>query len=657
MVLLFLCCQASAQQFNYNFDSLKRVISLRPDDTGSVKAYVDYSAKFFYVKSDSGLYYIDRAIALASKKKDSYLYLFCLKNKGDFYSIGGDFKTGEKIYKLVLATPSAPQSWLIKIKVKGNLAIAYKNQGMLDSAQLVYQDVIRAFAIHKNNHADSLALAFSYIQLFDLYQVQGLMDEALYYGQKGYELSLKLKLERGIGYGLYIQALKYQTTNQELALSYCDRALKLSIDKSIPDLEQFARALKAKVYIGQKRYRDAELVMLPALKLTAGSAQQVTCAKLAEIYYYLDNLPKAVVYFQRSYQLAKTSGYHAELAEALANGVAIYEKAKDYKTAFRLQQEYQHVQQLITSDKLKLDYQRSALKFKTVEKDKELAQKQLLIAQKDIRLNRQSFLIFVSVALIFTALIWWWVYSKHQRKLREQQALVLKAAGDVQSLEAMIQGEETERQRIAKDLHDGIGGLLSAIKMRFSTIKNEYPELKASPSFQQVIAMLDDASAEIRKTAHNLMPDMLTRFGLDEAVQIFCSHISQRNQLIVDYQSVGYIGRFQDNFELSLYRIVQELLNNTIKHAGASHALVQFTRQEDLLTISIEDDGKGFDYENANTDIGIGLKSVKDRVRSFNGIMEVETAPGSGTAIYLEFEVGKVSKRETELNESENSYS
>lgn len=646
LIFMVLCgCMhtVSAQQFNYNFDSLKRVINQRPNDTASIIAYIDYAARFFYMKSDSGLYYLDKATALARTKPDNYLYLYALKNRADYYSISGDFKTAAKIYKQALATKSGLQSWLLKVKLRGNLGIAYKNMGQLDSALMCYQEVGRLFATHKNTHRDSLAMAFSYMQLYDLYQVQGLMDEALYYGQKGYELSLPLKAERGIAYGLYIQALKHKNTNPQLALSYARKALAMATDKNIPELKDFTHSLIAKIFIGQKKYKEAEQELLQNLQYTAGSVRQVTYSHLAEVYYHLGNYPKALWNFNQSYKMATTSSYHAELAAALVNGIAIHQKLGNYKEAFYLQKEYQQVQEQIASDKLKLDYQRSALRFKTAEKDKQLAQKQLLIAQKDNRLNRQSLLMGISGGIIILAIALWFFHQRQQQKLEQQQAIAREAAREVQTLEAMMRGEETERVRIAKDLHDGIGGLLSAVKMRFSTVKNEYPDLKASASYQQAINMLDDASADVRKTAHNLMPDMLTRFGLDEAVQVFCSNVSMRNELVVNYQSVGQIGRYHDSFELAIYRIVQELVNNIIKHANAHEALVQFTRQDNVLTISIEDDGVGFDL-NPKTSTGMGLNSVKSRVQALNGLIDIDSAPGRGTAIYLEFDVSHLIK-------------
>jgi signal transduction histidine kinase len=644
ITVLLLCNTASyAQQFNYNFDSLKRVIDQRPHDTASARAYIDYAAKFFYVKSDSGLFYLEKALPLAKRQSRPAVYLYALKNKGDHYSVSGDFKKAASIYQGALNISRGDENWLLKTKIRSNLGTAFKNLGMPDSALLQYQLVEKAFATHRKGHKDSVAMAFSYMQLYDLFQVQGLLEDAIYYGDKGYQLSLRLKFDRGIGYGLFIQALKKQISHPNEALRYADSSLNLAIEKNIPELQQFCRGLKAKILIAQGKYQQAKAVLEPGTVYTAGSAQQVTYAHLAEVYYHLKDLPKALAYFKTSYEMALRSGYHAELADALRTGIAIYEKKQDYKKAHELQKAYQQVQDKIASAKLRLDYQRSAVKFKTAETAQQLAEKQLLIARQENRLNGQFLLITIGGAVILVAALLTAWYLRQQSKLRKQQEIAAKATNEVKLLEAMMQGEDSERERIATDLHDGVGGLLSAVKMRFSTFKSDFQDLKRYGFFEESMLMLDEASADIRRTAHNLMPDMLIKFGLDEAIQGYCTKIGASQQLLVDYQSVGEIGRFQDSFELAAYRMVQELLTNVIKHAQASEVLIQLTKHKELLTISIEDDGKGF--EKSNDTKGLGLRSVRKRVQALQGTLEINSSPSKGTAIYIEFDTEPFAKK------------
>lgn len=644
---------ASAQQFNYDFDSLQQVIRQHPDDSAGVRAYIDYAAKFFYSKSDSGLYYLDKGRALAQKCNNRYEYAYCLKNEGDLYAISGDFKKAALSYRQGILIAKRMQYSLLLTRMQSNLGIAYKNLGEMDSAIYTLNEVLVSLKDNVHTNDDSTMLAILYIQLFDVYRAQGLTEDALYYGELGYSLSAASNFSRGIGYGLYVEALRYSKDNPPLALDYCERALDIAVTKNIAELQVFARSLMADIYMDGKDYGRAEKELLQNMRYTAGSIQLVTQSKLSKVYYYLGDYPKALHFYQYAINLAYSLGYRAEIASTLENGMAIYQKLGDYRTAFELLKKYDTVKQQMASEKLKIDYERSSLRFKTAEKDKQLAQNRLVIEQKDNRLNRQSLLIaiitFISISFVIVA----WIIYRQQRKLQVQRLKNLEASRELQMLGAVMSGEERERSRIAKDLHDGIGGILSAVKMRFSFFRTEFPGLKSSESFNKALEMLDDVSMEIRKTAHNLMPELLTRDGLDEALRVFCNNISLRDQFTVSYQSVGEIGRFNKRFELAVYRIVQELVNNVIKHSHAKNAYVQIARQGAIFTASIEDDGSGFNIENSKAAKGMGLGTVKDRIRSLGGEMEIDASGGNGTYIYFELDIVNFNLQSKAINEED----
>ncbi|WP_254659582.1 ATP-binding protein [Mucilaginibacter sp. PPCGB 2223] len=615
------------------------MIQKHPNDPASIHACVDYAGKFFYTQSDSAFYYLNKAMALAKRTNNNIGYAYCLKNEGDLYAINGESKKAVMYYKQGLAAFKKSKENVLYIKILSNLAITYKNLGALDSAMQTFDQVSAAFKNNLHTHQDSIALAVHYIQLFDTYRVQGFKDDALFYGEKAYTLSKTINYERGIGYGLYVEGLKYYQADPALALKYCNKALDIAVLKNISELQVFVRSLKADIFINAGKYRQAEEELLKDTHYTAGSIRLVTNSKLAKVYYYLKDYQRALGCYQYAITLAYGLGYRSEIASTLENGIDIYQKLGNYKTAFVLLKKHEQVQSEMASDKLKLDYERSALKFRAAEKDKQLAQNRLTIEEKDNRLKRQSLLIMSSIFIIVLLIIVALLIYHQQKKLQAQRIKNLESAKKIQMLDAAMSGEEKERKRIAENLHDGIGGLLSAVKMRFSIFKNEYPELKASGAYNKAIAMLDDASAEIRKTAHNLMPDMLVRFGLDEALQVFCDNLNQFNQLKIRYECIGEIGRFNKNVELMIYRMVQELINNTIKHSNAKNAYVQLSRQRNVLSVSIEDDGCGFDKQSLQTAKGMGLNAIEDRINSLGGMLEIDSTLGNGVYIYFELDI------------------
>jgi len=636
----------SGQQFNYNFDSLRVVIQQRPDDTASIGAYIDYAARFFYAGSDSGLYYLNKGRALAYKSNNYYRFSDCLKNQGDLCSINGDFRSAIPYYRQAMGIAEKMRYHLLLARIQGNLGIAYKNLGEMDSAMTTLDRVAATFKDNLHTHADSVALAVHYIQLFDVYRVQGLIADALYYGELGYALSKTLDFPRGIGYGLYVEALKYCKDDPRRAMGYCDSALGIAVSKKIAELEVFVRGCKADIFMDDKKYERAEKELLHVTRYTAGSIRLVTNSRLSRVYFGLGDYKKALHCYQYAIDLASSLGYRSEISTTLESGMAIYQKLGDYKMAFELLKKYDQVQQQMASEKLKISFERSSLQFKTAEKDKQLAQSRLIIEQKDNRLKRQSLIILLITLISVTVVV-----------VSGQRIKNLEAAKKLHLLGAVMSGEERERARIAKDLHDGVGGILSVVKMRFSLSKTEFPGLQHSETFNKAMGMLDEASSEIRKTAHNLMPDMLIRLGLDEALSVFCNNIRLRGQGKICYQPVGEIGRFNKSFELTVYRMVQELISNVIKHSNAGSAYVQLTRQAAVLTVSVEDDGVGFDIESLKTVGGLGLHSVMDRVNSLGGEIEIDASTGNGVSIYFELPITPFNSKFNGINEDQGSHS
>src|SRR4029079_1184344 len=160
---------------------------------------------------------------------------------------------------------------------------------------------------------------------------------------------------------------------------------------------------------------------------------------------------------------------------------------------------------------------------------------------------------------------------KHHQTLQKQRILELETEKKLAATEAVLKGEEQERTRLAKDLHDGLGGMLSGIKYSLNTMKgNMIMTPENAQAFERSMDMLDSSIREMRRVAHNMMPEALVKFGLDTALKDFCNDIKQSGALAISYQSYGLENSAIDQTTaITIYRIVQELVNNTIKHAAA----------------------------------------------------------------------------------------
>jgi signal transduction histidine kinase len=206
--------------------------------------------------------------------------------------------------------------------------------------------------------------------------------------------------------------------------------------------------------------------------------------------------------------------------------------------------------------------------------------------------------------------------------------------------EAILKGQEEERSRLAKDLHDGLGGLLSGIKFSLTNMKDN---LIVTPDnmavFERSLDMLDTSIMELRRVAHNMMPEMLVKFGLDEAMKEYCNSVTATNMLTAKYQSFGMNERIDGTSEIIIYRIIQELLNNVVKHASASEALVQLVKGNERLSVLVEDNGKGFDTAALENNKGAGWTNIRSRTNYLNGRLDVHSEQGRGTTVTIEFKL------------------
>ncbi len=276
-------------------------------------------------------------------------------------------------------------------------------------------------------------------------------------------------------------------------------------------------------------------------------------------------------------------------------------------------------------------------RYQTAKKEKQLTQQQLAIANKEVELRKSREINVFSIGAALVALLaasMVFLHYRNRRRLHQQQLQTIQREKELQLLQAAMEGEEKERSRIAKDLHDGVAGMLAAAKMHLSSLSIKNESLVETKEYRQAVKLLDDSCQEVRTTSHNLMPEILFQHGLDEAIRRFCYNISNDRALQIQYASYGTVNRFALGFELTVYRIVQELLNNIIKHSKATLATVQLSAQNDFLSITIEDNGVGFD-KGKSVSSGTGLNSLRRRIQAMNGTLEIDAQEQQGVTAFI----------------------
>jgi len=368
---------------------------------------------------------------------------------------------------------------------------------------------------------------------------------------------------------------------------------------------------------------------------------------LAAAQYEDNQLNEAELNMAKAIKMAQDGGVQSGLRDSYLLMSQIKEKQKQFAQALDYRKEYDSLNDsLMSGSRTKFIHQLEA-KYNTAQKNNQISRQQLAILQNQRIIQRKNTLnaalIFgVLFLLIIGLLVYYNLRHRHQllqqsQKLKEQRITELEQERKLVAPQSVLKGQEEERSRLARDLHDGVGGLLSGVKLSMSNMKgNVFLSEENAESFNNVILQLDQSIAELRRVSHNMMPEALIKYGLKEALENYCENINVSGKIKVRLQTYGMDKRMEQSTEIIIYRMIQELLNNVIKHADAKNVLIQLIRKDDHFNLTVEDDGKGFDVNEIENKRGAGLSNIKARAEYLNGNVDIVSKKGEGTSVNIE---------------------
>ena len=350
------------------------------------------------------------------------------------------------------------------------------------------------------------------------------------------------------------------------------------------------------------------------------------------------NLTKAVSIAQRandSYSLRDNYLLMAKIKKARS----------DFKSALFFREKYDSLNEKMMNEATTKNMHALEKKYNSAKKDNQIARQQLsLVENKNIiqtENNINAALISGIILLLFVALLVYRNFRNRHKILKQSEELKMQKIQELENekqliaARSLLQGQEEERTRLARDLHDGVGGLLSGVKLSMSNMKgNFFLSEENALAMNNVIMQLDHSIAELRRVSHNMMPESLIKYGLKEALENYCETLNISGKIKVQLQAYGMEERMEQSNEIVAYRMVQELLNNVIKHADAKNVLIQLVRKQDHFTLTVEDDGKGFDPKEISS--GAGLQNIKARAEYLNGTLDIVSSRGEGTSVTIE---------------------
>ncbi|REC47251.1 histidine kinase [Chryseobacterium pennipullorum] len=566
----------------------------------------------------------------------------------------------------------------------------YRAQYHLDrnkeNAAIYYQRAIKTLSKIKNEESDLLQASAWYSYGVTQKDKEGYPFLVKTILEKSIPLAKKYENSRNLGF-LYTQLAVILTYNAEFKKSedYNDKALKILQNHYPNSAELFFTYLnfannfcyQAKGDEAKKFLDKAEKLITPypessvnAFYYYARTLYCITRQKNAEalpiiekgIFYtkkFNQNLLAQMFYFNKYDILRKLKRYEEakevledvltekSLALDLANRKTIYkqlsalnEEMGNLKGALVWEQKYSKLNDSLNTENVKLEINKIESKFNAAEKERKIATLNAEKNQKDLEVNKKnSYLWGLSLVLllVISLLIFLFIIFRKNKKINAQKINEIKQKEELSLTKAILDGEERERERIARDLHDGLGGMLAGVKINFSTWSANHLDPEKDKEFYKILGQLDRSVSELRHVARNLMPESLLNFGLETALNDLCEFYN-RKDMEIDFQAIRIDKKLPINIQLNIYRIIQELLANAIKHAAASSILLQCSQSEKNFLITIEDNGKGFESNAEQKTKSMGLRNLKNRVDYLKGNMEIHS-DSQGTTVNIELNI------------------
>lgn len=467
------------------------------------------------------------------------------------------------------------------------------------------------------------------------------LDSALHLFREQKDTPHILKSLQQLG---YLQSLKEHDKTAKNTFLYAYSLAKKIADTSL--LSTFENSL-GNIYLELAHYDSSFLYYKKALQNPATHSDTTQLIKvytnLGRLFLQFGKPDSTKYYFNLCHQIINRFG-NSEDKLILLENESLYESyTRNYKNAYDSLQKLNVLYSSYNQRKAAKNIADMEVKYKTAEKEQ---QNKLLKAEN----SRQSWIIFTlissAILLGFSALFIYrnarqkQVISKQQLNLKDNEIVSLLKSKELETFDAALRGQDEERARIARELHDRLGSLLSIAKLNFSSLQSDLQKLeeKNLNNYQQVSSMLEEAADEVRRISHDLYAGSVINFGIVTALYQLTDAVSAANKIQVKFQHKNVPLNLSSDQQINLYRTVQELLSNTLKYAGAERIDMQLIGNAvGNITFTYEDNGKGFDLATTLKNAGIGFKNIENRMRKINATYNIDSFPGRGMSFMCEF--------------------
>lgn len=468
---------------------------------------------------------------------------------------------------------------------------------------------------------------------------QSLMEENMAIAR---ELNNPQMLIKGI-YNFMFKEIQLNNFDKAMDLSYkmkkiavdndLDKEL-LDIDFNIGTLHYYQQRNDSALFYYEKNLKYVESkndTFNIATRLNNLAMLQTAIGKEQEA---VDNLIKAKDLVKNSNDKELSVSLLRNIADAQV-AAGNYEEAIDYYNQFISQEDS------LNSTSIAQNIQELQTKYETAEKDLENAE----LTSKNLTNRNKIYLLLFVLASITAIGIYFFNRMRQKQILLAAQAEAQKQREEkllrdqeLASIDAMITGQEKERKKIAQDLHDDIGSSLTTARMCIENVIEKSAPNESKKILENAYSILNETYSKVRHISHSQKSSVLNSYGLVGTLEQLAQRINAAQSIKVELIHHGLEGRLSNSLELNIFRTIQELLNNIIKHANATHASIILTGYDDHISVIVEDDGTGFSLDKLSSN-GTGIHSIKIRVENLDGSMEIDTKINRGTSINIEIPI------------------
>ncbi|MCK6616660.1 MAG: sensor histidine kinase [Cyclobacteriaceae bacterium] len=642
-----LTCRWLPAQELYDLDSLQKAYAQSQPDTNRVQLFIQLGQQYENNQPDTAIWFYEQALKLSEQLGYTRGIISYYTNVTYVYNMKGRYDTS-----LVLNLRSVEIARQLGDPERiaaciGNVGASYMYLEQYEKAIDKYLQVIPIF--EKLN--DKLKLCITYDNLGLLYQKILQYDKALQYGEQSVKLAREINRPFALINSLINLATTYNArgiTKKAIAQLMEARDLCRKVNHQygllIATLNLADAHIKMASFAPLKGYFEEALKLAEQL---GESESHVIALRGMAIYYFNHNQPQAAEqYAMRSLQEAKQNNMISHIGKAYTVLAEIAILKKDFKNNSVYSFKSDSIRNVLVNESVVRNVQNLEALYESERKAQQIKDLQQESEIKDLQLGRRRLVNYILggslLSLLLVALFARRSYVQKKSLLEKENQIQqvrirqLESEKQLMASEAIIKGQEEERGRLAKDLHDGLGGLLSGVKFTLTNMKsNVVLDANSALLFERSLDMLDNSIAELRRVAHNMMPEVLVKFGLAEALKSYCQSVSESGVFQVNFQAIGMENRINTSKEIILYRIIQELLNNSAKHAKATEVLVQVARQNGEVTLTVEDNGAGFDITTLQKGGGSGWTSIRSRIDYLKGKVDIQSSAGEGTSVNI----------------------